>query len=89
MICVGGIAGDIDNLAAHCFYKRRIFSFGVDDYNVCIAGEHLIDNLSLCRKGLTAARYAQDKLIAVEKLLAVGNNHILADYILPIIKTTR
>ena len=34
-----------------------------------------------------AAGYAEDKGITVQKLFAVGNNHILADNILPVVDT--
>ena len=85
-IDVGGRGGgDVDDLAAHCLYKLRILPFGVDDDNICIAGEHLIDDLTLCGKGLAAARHAEDKLVAVEKLPAVGNDHILGNDILPVV----
>ena len=57
---------DIDNFAAESLYKLRILSLGVDDNNICVGGKNDIFNLSLCRKGFTAAGYAENKGIAVE-----------------------
>ena len=57
---------DIDDFTAECLYKLRILSLRVDDNNICIGGKNDIFNFSLCRKGFSAAGYAEDKGITVE-----------------------
>ena len=54
-IDMGGRSGrDVDDLAAKCSNKGRIFSLRVNDNDVCVAGKHLIDDFALGGKGLTA-----------------------------------
>ena len=57
---------DIDDFTAESLYKLRILSLGVDDNNICVGGKNDIFNFSLCRKGFSAAGYAEDKGITVE-----------------------
>ena len=58
--------GNIDDFATESLYKLRILSLRVDDNNICIGGKNDVFNLSLCRKGFSAAGYAEDKRVAVE-----------------------
>ena len=83
---MGGRSGrDVDDLAAKCSNKRRIFSLRVNDNDVCVAGKHLIDDLAFCGKGLTTARNTENKLVAVEELSAVCDDHILGNDILTVV----
>ena len=85
-IDVGGRSGrDVDDLAAKCSNKRRILSLRVNDNDVCVAGKHLIDDLTLCGKGFTTARNTENKLVAVEELSAVCDDHILGNDILTVV----
>ena len=59
-------SGNIDDFAAESLYKLRILSLRVYDNNICVGGKNDIFNLSLCRKGFTAAGYAENKGITVE-----------------------
>ena len=83
---MGGRSGrDVDNLAAKCSNKGQIFSLRVNDNDVCVAGKHLIDDLAFCGKGLTTARNTENKLVAVEELSAVCDDHILGNDILTVV----
>ncbi len=44
-------------------------------------------HLALCGKGFTATGYTENKGVAVQKLLAVCDNHIVADDILTVVDT--
>ena len=57
---------DIDDFTAECLYKLRILSLRVDDNNICIGGKNDIFNFTLCRKGFSAAGYAENKRVTVE-----------------------
>jgi hypothetical protein len=57
---------DIDNLAAKAFTSAEYSLSGSMMITSAIGSKYLIDNLSLCRKGLTAAGYAQNELVAVK-----------------------
>ena len=59
-------SGNIDYFAAESFYKLRILSLRVYDNNICIGGKNDIFNFTLCRKGFSAAGYAENKRVAVE-----------------------
>ena len=84
---IGRGSRNVDDLATHCFNKLGILTLRVNDDNICIAGQDLIHDLTLCGEGLTTTRYAEDELIAVQELLTVSNNHVLADYVLSVIDT--
>ena len=77
---------DVNDLALHCLYKRRILSLWVNNDNIGIGiGQNDVRHFFLCCKGFACTRYAEDKGITVEQVTAIGDNHILADYILPVI----
>ena len=84
---IGRSSGNMDYLAAERLHKLRIFPLRINDDHIGIRGKNHILDLALCGKGLAAARYAEDKGITVKELLAVGDNHILADNILPVVDT--
>ena len=76
----------MDDLALHGFHKRGIFPFGVYNNHIGVrVGEDNARHFLLRRKGLSRTRHAEDKGIAVQKVAAVGDNHIFADNILPVI----
>ena len=58
--------GDVDDFTAESLYKLRILSLRVDDNNICVGGKNDVFNLSLCRKGFTAAGNAEDKGVTVK-----------------------
>ena len=77
---------DVNDLALHCLYKRRILSLWVNNDNIGVGvGQNDVRHFFLCRKGFACTRHAEDKGITVEQVAAVSDNHILADYILPVI----
>ena len=83
---MGGRSGrDVDDLAAQRPHKGRILSLRVNDDNVGVTGKHLIDDLALGGKGLTTARNAENKLVAIQELPTVCDNHILGDDILTVV----
>lgn len=85
-IDMGGRSGrDVDDLSAQRPHKGRILSLRVNDNNVCVAGKHLIDDLAFCGKGLTTARNTENKLVAVEELSAVCDDHIFGNDILTVV----
>ena len=68
------------------FCCRLILSLWVNDDNIGVGvGQNDVRHFFLCRKGFACTRYAEDKGITVEQVAAVSDNHILADYILPVI----
>ena len=79
--------GNVDYCTAHSLYKRSIFALGINDNNIRIACKHKICNLALSGKGFTRAGHAENKRVAVEQTLAVCNNHIVADGVLPVVDT--
>ncbi len=84
MVCACG--GDVDDLALHCLDKRRIFPFWVYDNHIGVrVCEDDVRHFLLCRKGFSCPRHTEDKGISVQKVAAVGDNHIFADDILPVI----
>lgn len=60
-------------------------SLGVNDDNIRISRKHKVCNFTFAGKGFTRTGYTQDKRIAVQKTFAVGNYHIVANSILPVI----
>ena len=78
-------SGNVDNRTAHSFDKGRILSLGVNDDNIRISRKHKVCNFTFAGKGFTRTGHTQDKRITVQKTFAVGNNHIVADGILPVI----
>ena len=83
---MGGRSGrDVDDLTAQRPHKGRIFSLRVNDNDVCVAGKNLIDDLAFCGKGLTTTRNTENKLVAVEELSAVCDDHILGNDILAVV----
>ena len=85
-IDMGGRSGrDVDDLTAQRPHKGRIFSLRVNDNDVCVAGKNLIDDLAFCGKGLTTTRNTENKLVAVEELSAVCDDHILGNDILAVV----
>ena len=78
----------MNDLTLHRLNKRRILSLWVNNDNIGIGvGQNDVRHFFLCRKGFACTRHAEDKGITVEQVAAVGDNHILADYILPVINT--
>ena len=59
-------SGNIDDFTTESLYKLRILSLRVDDNNICVGGKNDVFNLSLSRKGFTAAGYTEDKRVTVE-----------------------
>ena len=76
----------MDDLSLHGFHKGRILTLWVYDDDIGIGvGQNDVRHFLLCRKGLSCTRHAQDKGIAIQEITAVGDNHIFADNILPVI----
>ena len=82
---IGRGRGDFNDLAAQAFDQRAILGFGVDDDNVVIRGQRDLRDLALGRKGFAGAGDTENEAIAVQKLLAVGQNKILGDGVLPVV----
>ena len=79
---------DVNDLALHCLNKRRIFPLWVYDNHIGIGvSQNDIRHFFFCRKGFTHTRHTKNKGIPIQKMAAVGDNHIFRDYILPIIHT--
>ena len=77
---------DMNDLALHRLYKRRIFSLRVYNNDIGIrVCENDICHFFFCCKGFSCSRHTENKRVAVEQIAAVGNNHIFADNILPIV----
>ena len=77
---------DVNNLALHSLYKRRIFSLRVNDNNIGIrVCENNICHFFFRRKGFSCSRHTENKRVAVEQIAAVSNNHIFADNILTVV----
>lgn len=77
--------GDVDDLSAERLNKRRILTLRVDDDNVRVPVQHEVGNLALAGKRLTGAGYAEDERVAVEQAATVGDDHIVADRVLPVV----
>ena len=78
----------MNDLALHCLYQRRILSLWVYNNHIGVrVGEDDARHFLFRRKGLARTRHAEDKGIAVQKVAAVGDNHIFADNILSVIHT--
>ena len=82
---VAGGGRDLHHLATQSFYQRTVFRLRIDDQDVILGRESQGGNLPLGSKGFTGARHAQNKSVAVEVLLAVGNDEIFADDILAVV----
>ena len=82
---IGRGCGDFNDLAAQAFDQRAVFRFGVNDDNVVVRGQCDFRDLALGGKGFAGAGDAENEAIAVQKLLAVGQNKILGDGVLPVV----
>ena len=82
---IGRGCGDFNDLAAQAFDQRAILGFRVDDDNVVIRGQRDLRDLSLGCKGFTGTGDAEDKAVAIQKLLAVGKDEILGNGVLPVV----
>ena len=93
---VGRCGGDADDLAAQPLDEWAVFRLGVNDDNVirqplpvsAIVRQRHPHHLLFCHKGLSGAGHAQHKSIAVEQLLPVGNDEVLADDVLAVVDAT-
>ena len=66
----------LNDLSVHCFNKSRVFSFRVNNHNICIRRKKKIYHFFLCGKGFARTGYTENKAITVEQKLSVYNNHI-------------
>ena len=82
---IGRSRGNFNDLAAQSFDQRAVLGFRIDDNNVVVCGQRDLRDLPLGRKGFTGTRDAENEAVAVQKLLAVGQNKILGDGILSIV----
>ena len=82
---IGRGSGDFNDLAAQALDQRAVLGFGVDDDNVVICGQRDLRDLALGGKGFAGAGDTENEAIAVQKLLAVGQNKILGDGVLPVV----
>ena len=82
---IGRSRGDLNDLAAQAFDQRAVLRFRVDDDNVVIRGQRDLRDLALGGKGFAGAGDTENEAIAVQKLLAVGQNKILGDGVLPVV----
>lgn len=58
---------DVDDLALHCLYKRRILTLWVYNDNIGVGvGQNDIRHFLLCRKGFTCTRHTEDKRITIQ-----------------------
>ena len=80
---IGRSRGDFNDLAVQAFDQRSVLGFGVNDDNVVIRGQRDLRDLALGRKGFAGAGDTENEAIAVQKLLAVGQNKILGDGVCP------
>ena len=77
---------NMNDLALHRFHKGRILSLWVYDNHIGVrVCENDVRHFLFRCKGLSCTRHSEDKGIAVQQVAAVGDNHIFADYILPVI----
>ena len=85
---VGRGGGDIDHLAAQPFNDGPVLRFRVDTNNIVAGGQGQRRQLPLGGEGLAGAGDAQNKPVAVEQLLPVGQDEVPADDILSIVYAT-
>ena len=82
---IGRGRGDFDDFAAQAFDQWAVLGFRVNDDNIVIRGQRDLCDLSLGGKGFARAGNAKDEAIAVQKLLAICQNEILRNRVLPIV----
>ena len=82
---VAGGGRDLHHLAAQPLHQGTILTFRIDDQDVILGREGQGGNLPFGGKGFAGAGHAQNKSVAVEELLAVGNDEIFADDILAVV----
>ena len=82
---IGRGRGDFNDLAAQALDQRSVLGFWVNDDNIVVCGQRDLCDLALGGKGFTGTGDAEDKAVAVQKLLAVGQNKILGDGVLPVV----
>ena len=84
---VPGIRGDVNDLAAEHANQRAVLAFRVDDNNITVASQEQRHDLRLSEEALAGTGHAEHESVAVQHLLAVHKEQILADDVLPTVDT--
>ena len=83
---VVGCGGNAYHLAAQSFHQRTAFCFWINNENIVICRQRQLDHLPLGTEGFAGAGHAQIEAVPVEQLPAVGEDQVLGDGVLPIVK---
>src|SRR5690606_1286554 len=76
---------NVNRLATQRIYQSGILPLRVNQDDVVIARQYLIDDFPFRGEAFTGTGYAKDKTVSIQQLLSIGDDHIFADDVLPVI----
>ena len=77
-----GSGGNSNDLTAKPFDQGQVFSFRVNNNDVCVSAKPQLCHVFLGKHGLSSTGKSQNKAIGILQLELIDENHIVADDIL-------